>query len=49
MLVDDNESAAQTTKDKFEQEYGSGKVLFCKCDITKEDQVKGKYETNKQT
>ena len=42
VLVDDNETAAENTKEQFEKAYGSGKVLYCKCDVTNADQVKGK-------
>ncbi|XP_072017501.1 15-hydroxyprostaglandin dehydrogenase [NAD(+)]-like [Amphiura filiformis] len=43
VLVDDNEAAAQATKENFEKAYGSGKVLYCKCDVTNGEQVKAAY------
>ena len=43
VILDVNEANGQTTQTEFEEKYGSGRVVFQKCDVTKKDQMKGEY------
>ena len=42
VIVDVNENNGMETKKELEDKYGSGKILFHKCDVTQKDQMKGK-------
>ncbi|XP_072027011.1 15-hydroxyprostaglandin dehydrogenase [NAD(+)]-like [Amphiura filiformis] len=47
VILDVNEDNGQSTQKELEEKYGSGKVVFQKCDVTKKEQMKAGFELAK--
>ncbi|XP_072025240.1 15-hydroxyprostaglandin dehydrogenase [NAD(+)]-like [Amphiura filiformis] len=47
VILDVNEDNGQSTQKEFEEKYGSGKVVFQKCDVANKEQMKAGFDLAK--